>query len=434
MKLNHSETSRSFNLSLTNFILFGWLVLLVCFIGIGYWSYSAPLSSASLAPGKLVTELENQKVQHHTGGVVETLLVKEGQRVEKGDLLLVLSDPLLVSQLEQLNQKRFIVQARLARIDAELSGEAIKWGNEENLTPIQSQIRRDQASLLNQNRLIHKEQMMSLRQQMAQSENDRDSYKAWLSSDEHSLTLLNEEIEANSALLEKGYVSKVAFLELKREYSSLVAKIAEHRTRIKRTNNKVAELESQMDALKIDFMRTAQEKKQELVSEEQAILKQLKASNTLNDRIEVRAPVGGDVINLVIHTQGGVVAPTSTILEIVPNNTRVVASVNIQPKDIESVYEGLSANIRLTSYSFRQVPAVTGELIHLSADSIVDERLGGHFYQGKIALDATELLDLGLDLKPGMPVEAQIVLEERTVLDYLLSPLIQSMEKGMREI
>ncbi len=90
MKLNHSETSRSFNLSLTNFILFGWLVLLVCFIGIGYWSYSAPLSSASLAPGKLVTELENQKVQHHTGGVVETLLVKEGQRVEKGDLLLVL--------------------------------------------------------------------------------------------------------------------------------------------------------------------------------------------------------------------------------------------------------------------------------------------------------------------------------------------------------
>jgi epimerase transport system membrane fusion protein len=112
----------------------------------------------------------------------------------------------------------------------------------------------------------------------------------------------------------------------------------------------------------------------------------------------------------------------------------VVASVNIQPKDIESVYEGLSANIRLTSYSFRQVPAVTGELIHLSADSIVDERLGGHFYQGKIALDATELLDLGLDLKPGMPVDGALVVEERSGRAYLLSPLIQSMEKGMREI
>ncbi len=434
MKLEHTESSRVFNLSLNRFIAFGWFVLVFCVLGVGYWSYSAKLSSASLAPGKLVTELENQKVQHHTGGVVETLLVKEGQSVNKGDLLLVLSDPLLVSQLEQLNQKRFIVQARLARIDAELSGQAIAWEQEQSLTPIQNQIRRDQAALLNQNRLIHKEQMLSLRQQISQSENDRDSYKAWLSSDENSLSLLNEEIEANSALLEKGYVSKVAFLELKREYSSLVARIAEHRTRIKRAQSKATELESKIDALKLDFMRTAQEKKQELVSQEQAVLKQIEASTTLNDRIEVRAPVSGDVINLSIHTQGGVLAATSTILEIVPNNTRVVASVNIQPKDIESVYEGLSANIRLTSYSFRQVPAVTGELIHLSADSIVDERLGGHFYQGKIALDATELLDLGLDLKPGMPVEAQIVLEERTVLDYLLSPLIQSMEKGMREI
>ncbi|MCW8344724.1 HlyD family type I secretion periplasmic adaptor subunit [Vibrio sp. ZSDZ65] len=434
MKLTHTETSRSFNLSLSGHVLFGWLVLLLCVVGVGYWSYQAPLSSASLAPGKLVTELENQAVQHHTGGVVETLSVKEGQRVEKGDLLLVLSDPLLVSQLEQLNQKQFIVQSRLSRVEAELSGTTIQWTEVNDLTPIQVQIRRDQVSLLNQNRLIHKEQLASLHQQITQSENDSDSYKAWLSSDAQSLKLLSEEIEANSALLKKGYVSKVAFLELKREYSSLVARIAEHRTRINRAQSKIIELGSQIDAMKMDFMRTAQEKKQTLVSEQQAILKQLKASNTLNDRIEVRAPVSGEVINLTIHTQGGVIAPTSTILEIVPKNTRVVASVNIQPKDIESVYEGLSANIRLTSYSFRQVPAVTGELIHLSADSIVDERLGGHFYQGKIALDATELLDLGLDLKPGMPVEAQIVLEERTVLDYLLSPLIQSMEKGMREI
>lgn len=434
MKLKHSESSRSLNLSLAWLISLGWFVLITAFLGVGYWSYRAPLSSASLAPGKLVTELENQAVQHHTGGVVETLLVREGQSVSKNDLLLVLSDPLLVSQMEQLNQRKFIVQARLARIEAELSGMPIEWNLASELTPIQAQIRRDQTSLLEQNRMILREQLASIRQQITQADNDRASYQAWLSSDEHSLKLLDEEIAANSALLTKGYISKVAFLELKREHSSLKARIAEHRTRIKHAQSRAAELGSELDAMRIDFMRTAQQKKQELVAEEQAVIKQLKASNTLNDRIEIRAPVSGEVINLTIHTQGGVIAPANTILEIVPKDTRVVASVNIQPKDIESVYEGLSANIRLTSYSFRQVPAVSGELIHLSADSIVDERLGGHFYQGKIALDATELLDLGLDLKPGMPVEAHIVLEERTVLDYLLSPLIQSMEKGMREI
>ncbi|MCK6263490.1 HlyD family type I secretion periplasmic adaptor subunit [Vibrio sp. ZSDE26] len=435
MKIQHTQSSSSFDLSLSRYFVIGWLILLFGALGVSIWAYSAKLNSASLAPGKLVTELKNQEVKHQKGGVVERLLAKEGQRVEKGDLLLLLSDPELHSQVSQLDQKRFIIQSRLARVEAELSGKDIVWlGDEASLTPIQIQIRNDQYTLLQQNRLLHKEQQSSLKQRIAQSQGDVDSYQAWKVSDEQSLVLLDEELEANSALLKKGYVSKVAFLELKREYTSLGAKIAEHTTRIAQSKSKIIELESERDALSISFKRTAQEQKQELMAQIQAVNEQLEASSTLNNRIEVRAPVSGDVINLTIHTQGGVVAPASTILEIVPKDSRVVASVNIQPKDIESVYEGLSANIRLTSYSFRQVPAVSGELIHLSADSIVDERLGGHFYQGKIALDASELLDLGLDLKPGMPVEAQIVLEERTVLDYLLSPLIQSMEKGMREI
>ncbi|MGF1695181.1 HlyD family type I secretion periplasmic adaptor subunit [Vibrio lamellibrachiae] len=435
MKIKHTHNTSSFNLSLSPYFIAGWMILLFGCFGVGLWAYSAQLSSASLAPGKLVTELKNQEVKHQKGGVVERLLAKEGQRVEKGDLLLLLSDPELHSQLSQLNQKLFIVQSRQSRVEAELSGKQIKWTSSLHpLTPIQTQIRDDQVTLLEQNRRLHKERLSSLQQRIAQTQSDKESYQAWHISDEQSLVLLDEELEANAALLKKGYVSKVAFLELKREYTSLGAKIAEHKTRIVRSSSKISELESEKDALEITFKRTAQEQKQELMAQAQAVNEQLEASSTLNNRIEVRAPVSGDVINLSIHTQGGVIAPASTILEIVPKDSRVIASVNIQPKDIESVYEGLSANIRLTSYSFRQVPAVSGELIHLSADSIVDERLGGHFYQGKIALDASELLDLGLDLKPGMPVEAQIVLEERTVLDYLLSPLIQSMEKGMREI
>lgn len=398
------------------------------------WSALAPLHSASLAPGKLVTEVENQAVQHHSGGVVERLLVKEGQKVQQGDLLLVLSDPILASELEQLSQMQFTIRARLARIEAELTEQAIAWSDEDELTQVQRQIRQDQETLLNQNRLLLKEQLLAIRQQIMQTENDRDSFQAWLISDEQSLVLLEEEIEANATLLDKGYVSKVAYLELKREYASLIARIAEHKARIKRARSIISELGSQLEAKKIGFFKLAQEQKQELIAEQQAIIEQLVAINTLNDRIEVRAPVSGDVINLVVHTQGGVVAPTSTIMEIVPDNTRVIASVNIQPKDIEAVYKGLSANIRLTSYSFRQVPAVSGELIHLSADSIVDESTGAHFYQGKIALNTLELLDLGVDLKPGMPVEAQIVLQQRTILDYLLSPLLQSMEKGMREL
>lgn len=434
MKLHHSEYSRSFNLDLKPLIALGILIILICIVGAGFWSYKAPLHSASLASGKLVTELENQQVQHPTGGVVEELLIQEGQKVQKGDLLLLLSDPRLTSELEQLHQHLFNAQSQLDRVEAELSGEPIEWTSLHAIaTPIQLQIRNDQVALLNQKRLIQKEKITSNLQQISQATNTQNSDKAWLLSDERSLKLFNEELDANSSLLEKGYVSKVAFLELQREYSSLVARIAEHKANIQKSQSKIAELISIQESLRIDFKRSAQEEKQDLLAEIQTIQKQISASKTLNDRIEIRAPASGEIINLSIHTKGGVIPPTSPVLEIVPERSRIVANVHINPKDIEAVYEGLSANIRLTSYSFRELPAVSGELIHLSADSITEPHLGTLFYQGKIAFDPKELSELGLVLKPGMPVEAQIVLKERTVLDYLLSPLIQSLEKGMKE-
>lgn len=155
------------------------------------------------------------------------------------------------------------------------------------------------------------------------------------------LVLGNEELDANPSLLEKGYVSKVAFLELQRGYSSLVARISEHKANIQKFQSKIAELMSIQESLRIDFKRSAQEQEQDILAEIQIIQKQISASKTLNDRIEIREQVSCEVINISIHTRCGVIPPTSPVLKIVPERSRIVANVHINPKGIEAVYEGL---------------------------------------------------------------------------------------------
>ena len=435
MKLTHSLAGYNFNLSIVPYIVSAIVVLLVGFSGFILWLSLAPLSSASIAPGKLVTSIEKQAIQHNSGGVVDELLVNEGDFVKKGEKVLTLSDPILASQLQQLRQSLFISQSRLARVNAEISNRPIIWqsDDDDSLTISERHIRRDQIELLLQNREIHQNKVASAKQQIRQVVNDQDSYKAWIKSDTLSLQLLGEELEAKQKLLEKGFISKIAIQELKREQSTLQAKLKEHNIKVKQTSNKIRELNSNLDSLKRGFVRDARQEKDLLIAEIQEIEQQLTATRLLSDRVDLRAPVSGEVINLAIHTQGGVIAPGSVVMEIVPEHSPIIAHVNIHPRDIESVYEGLKASVRLSSFNFRQVPPISGELIHVSADSIFNERLGDQIYQGKVTLDTKELVRHGIEIKPGMPVEAQIILEERTVLDYLLSPLLDVMEKGMRE-
>lgn len=436
MILHHTIASRTFNISLRWYLAATVAVLACTLSGVIFWMVMAPLSAASIASGKLVTQLEKQSIQHHVGGVVDNLLVKEGDIVQHGQVLLILSDPLLASQLLQVKQKLFIKRAQMQRIEAEINGQTPDWTKNEDgsLDLSQQQILTDQQALWRQNQQIHQNQIDSLDQQISQAINEQDSYKAWLKSEQQSLSLLDEEIDANNQLFEKGFISKISFMDLQRSRSTLSAKVSEHQTNINRAKNRTNELNSNLTALKRSFVQRAQEEKQELIVEIQSLEQQLNAALQLNDRIEVKAPVSGEVINLAIHTQGGVIAPGGVIMDIVPTDSPVIASINIAPRDIDVVHEGLIANVRLSSYSYRKSPSIKGELFHISADSIIDKKSGSEIYQGKILLNEDELLAAGMELKPGMPVEAQIVLQKRSVFDYLLSPLLESMEKGMREI
>ncbi|MCY9870395.1 HlyD family type I secretion periplasmic adaptor subunit [Vibrio barjaei] len=435
MKITNLRGDKTIDLSLTSTIIFSTFIMLFCILGVGYWSATAQLSSASIAIGKLVTEKENQKIQHEEGGVVEAIHVQEGDFVSAGQLLVTLSDPVLAGDIEKTKQSLFIVEARLRRVNSLLNETQIEWsGMSSDANDVQRLIFADQEALLNQTKLIHAERMFSLQEKLVQAKQETARHNGWLSSDVKSLKLLNEELDANAKLLDKGYVSKIAYLELKRERESLSARIGEHRSNIAASISRSKELSKQLDSLPVEFRKTAQEEKQQLTMERETLEDQLQALIVLGERVKLKSPVDGLVMSLESHTQGGVVTPGQVILEVVPDSSRLLASVKVAPQDIESVYKGLNASVRLSSFSFRSTPPVIGHLLHISADSIVDERTGSMYYEGKIALSEDQVADLGLELKPGMPVEAQIVLDDRTLLDYLISPLAQSVERGLKEI
>ncbi|WP_095497410.1 HlyD family type I secretion periplasmic adaptor subunit [Paraferrimonas haliotis] len=430
-----ATTAKPFSLNPLPWLLLGLFIFIFGFVGSLTWAALAPLASASVAPGKLVTEIDTQAVQHQNGGVVNNILVENGTQVEKGEVLLTLSDPVLNSQLLQLKTVEFALQAKLSRIHAQLSERSIQWNQlPDNLTLAQQNTLNGEQELLEQIRNAHKQTLTSYEQQINQVSNDIDSYQSWVVSDDNSLALLREQIKATEFLLQKGYASKVDHLELQRHESSLSGRLAEHKANILRATNKISELTANINAEKTLYRQKAQEQKHQAIQELDGVTKQIEALTVLTDRIEIKAPVTGSVINLNVHTKGGVISPGSVIMEIVPNQSRIIAQVNINPKDIESVHIGLTAKVRLLSYSFRKVPAISGELINLSADSIVDPNTGQGYYQGEVVLNSNELKRAGVQLIPGMPVQTQIVLEPRTVFDYLLSPITHSLERGMKEV
>jgi len=433
MKLVNSESNSSFSTDIQPLEWAGWAVFLVMFIGFFAWASLAPLSSASIAMGKLVTEVKTQEVQHHKGGVINELLVSEGQWVEKEQELLILKDPTLETQLEVLQQRRFSAQSRLQRLNAQLSGAALTWNDRSELDSVQQKIQVEEMILLEQNRKLQLERLASLDERIQQQKNILTAYVSWLDSDAQALEILYRELEINQGLLSKGYVAEVTLFGLQREVTSLKAKLSEHQSGVDRTKSEIVALTSEKEAIVLETKQNIREEKQRLSAQIAEINEQLKASSELNSLEEIRAPVAGRVINLTAHTHGGVIEKGHTILEIVPQDSRVIASVRINPKDVESVHEGANANVRLTSYSFRKVPLIDGYLNYLSADIKVDEVTGDTFYEGEIILNASELAQLNLNLKPGMPVQAQLVLEQRTLLDYLLAPLLSSIETGMRE-
>ena len=425
--------------SLQKPIAAGGLVILVGFAGFLLWAALVPLEGGVVASGRLVGETDRQTVQHLDGGIVSEILVKEGDRVEAGQVLLrleTLADRERVGVLARKHSNLLVRQARL--IGLRLG--AASWKLPAALRPA---IARDSAlsEMVELQRQLFESERSSLQAQSAVLEQREQQQGSMISALQErdaahgrEFGIVEGELADMEKLFKKKIVPKKRVTDLRREKARLEGLRADVQGRINTAREAIAETRMQLSALRQDAVRKWSDELSEI---EEALAQTDNELAVARDRLmrhDVVSPAVGTVLNLRYVTRGGVVSAGAPILDIVPENKSVSVELHVRPSDIDEVRAGLPARVRLTALSQRTTPLLQGTVVRVSADTIFDQRKRADFYTARVDLPAASLSEIGgkQKLYPGMPAEVVIVSSHRTLLATLLRPLSDALFRSFR--
>ncbi|SFL52644.1 HlyD family type I secretion periplasmic adaptor subunit [Methylorubrum salsuginis] len=418
-------------------VALGLAVVLV--FGIGGWATFTHVSAAVIAPGQLVAETDIKKVQHPTGGVVGQLLVREGQRVSAGDVLIRLDETQTRANLDIVLKAMDELAARRARDEAERDGHKTIQFPDELVSRIDSDpsVARliDGESRLFASRVAGREgQKAQLRERVDQLRQEISGLTEQAAAKDREIVLIGQELKGVRELYSKNLVplSRVTALErdgarIEGERGQLIASTASARGKIAETELQIFQIDQEMRTEVGKDLAEIRGKWSELREKRIAAEDQLK-------RIEMRAPQDGYVHQMTVHTIGGLVTPSEPAMLIVPAADQLLVEVRVQPQDIDNVRVGQKANLRFSAFNMRTTPEIDGVVVRVSADVTTDPKTGMSFYTARIRIADDDKNHLkGLRLVPGMPVESYTQVGERSVLSYLTKPLTDQLAKAWRE-
>jgi HlyD family type I secretion membrane fusion protein len=433
------EPPEARRIGLVPLVVAGCAVIVLFFAGLGGWSALAVLKSAALAPGVVVVESSRKTVKHLEGGIVAEILVAEGQRVAAGDLLIRLDATQAQAKLEQLQSALLSDEMAAARLRAERDGlTQIPWppqSTEKSVNPARiDDLKASQEKLFRARQASRAGQAAILKQKVAQSREEISGLRGAIRSQERELSLLDEQIADYTKLLKKGLVDKPRVLEVKRRQAEIAGDRLKNEAAIARAEQVIAEAEIRVAELETERVNTAADELQALEREMPQLREQIAAARDVVRRIDIRAPLGGRVVDLKVHTPGGVIGDGEPLLDIVPDYERLLVDAEIDPGDIDVVRAGQTAEVRFTAFHQRELRPLKARLMSISADRLVDERTGRAYYLGRIELleDPSAVLKEA-EVLPGMQAEAIILTGESTLLGYLRRPIERTFERALRE-
>jgi type I secretion membrane fusion protein, HlyD family len=406
------------------------VVLALTFGVAGTWSALARLDSAVVAPGRLVVEGERKVVQHLEGGIVAEILVAPDSHVEAGDVLLRI-DPTQARAGAEIGAGQLAsARAEEARLVAEIDGLPVIAFPD----GIPAGVRAGQESALAEARANRAGEVSILEAQAAQLETQAEGMAGQRAAAVAQLESFRDELERIRPLLDKQLVPANKGRDLERQITELEARVAAYDNETERLAVAVAETRLKIEAVDAKARDAASAR---LVAV-RAALTELEGRSAVSDdmlaRSEIRAPRSGTVVGVQVHTVGQVVSPGQVLLEIVPDDDRLMVSSRMSPLDVTHVHPGLEAEVRLPSFKGSETPVAFGTVRAVSADVMVDEATGQSYYELSVAVGddgfPAELRDA---MVPGMPAEVVVSTGERTVLAYLMQPLGDAMRLGMRE-
>ncbi|MDF3048236.1 MAG: HlyD family secretion protein [Candidatus Midichloriaceae bacterium] len=431
------KVEKDLRLAIAAPIKFGFAV-----IGIGLaifvvWGGTAPLDSAALAEGIVSVAGHRKTVQHLEGGVIEKILVEDGQMVKEGEVLIKLNDANTKSQKQIISSQLNFANAMYARLLAEQSGaDQIIWDEKmfDFSDPEIKQILQTQEHLFKYRMNEMHANYAILNERIAQSQEEIIGLEARKASYISQSKLIAEELKNTEELFAKGLALRPRLLELRRHADELTATLAETKSRIASAREAIAE--NKLRILNIENERQ-KEIAREIKETHQLSLDLTEKYNAISDvveRSEIKSPVDGIVTDMQYHTIGGVITSGHKILDIIPQDGNLIVEAKVKLQDIDSIYPGLLAKVQLGAYKSRLVPRIEGKVIYVSADKSTDQQ-GNSFYITRIEIDEAQFnrLSATIKLHPGMPVTVFIVKGTRTFLEYLISPIRDSFFKAFKE-
>ena len=401
----------------------------------GAWAAFAPLSGAIIAPGYVKVDLNRKVVQHQEGGTVRAIHVRDGDRVKQGQELMVLDDVRIDAQLDLLRTQLDAERAKAARLEAERAY-AVKpvfpreLLNRKGDAKVEEQLARE-VTLFRARRDALETQIAVLRRQIEETRGEIGALSEQLAAEERALKLQKEELAANQRLLDQGYVQKTRVLTLSRAVAEYEARHGEHRAQLSQARQRAQELELRILSMRNGYAQSAADELKESTSRIFDLEERIRPSRDAAQRQKITAPIGGEVVGLRVFSAGAVVGPRDVLMEIVPEEKRLIVEARIRPEDINHVRTGSAADVRLTAYKQRTTPLVTGRVTYVSGDRLVESQTGVPYYVMHVDVPPDALGDLRL--QAGMPAEVFVRTDERSTFDYLLAPVTSYFRRAMRE-
>lgn len=403
-----------------------------CLIVALIWANFAELQEVTKGEGKAIPSSKIQVIQNLEGGIVTEIFVREGQVVEKGDVLLRLDDTRFISNQGETEADRLALVARVERLSAEAEGRAIAMPEE--ILRKAPQLAEDELALYQSRQGRLQSEQRTLGEQLRQKSQELAEFRAKSQQYRSSLGLLQQELNMSQPLVATGAISQVEILRLRRSLVEIRGSLDATNLAIPRAESAVAEIKSKIEESELGFRSDAFKELNEIRTE----LKKLTSTSVaIQDRVSrttVASPVRGVIKQLKVNTIGGVVQPGSDMLEIVPLDDSLLVEAKVRPQDVAFLHPGQDAMVKFSAYDYTIYGGMKANLELISADTITDEE-GNSFYLIQVRTEKSHLgsNEHPLLIIPGMVATVDIITGKKSVLDYLLKPVLKARSEALRE-
>ena len=403
-----------------------------CLLSALVWAHFAVLEEVTTGEGKAIPSSKVQVIQNLEGGIVSEIFVREGQVVDKGDTLLRLDDTRFLSNRGETEADRLALVARLERLGAEAEGRELALPEE--ITQTAPQLAEDELALYRSRQQRLKSEQRTLSEQLRQKEQELAEFRSKAQQYRSSLGLLQQELNMSQPLVASGAISEVEVLRLRRSVVELRGSLEATNLAIPRAEAAMSEIRSKMEESELGFRSDAFKELNEVRTELQKITATSVAIQDKVTRTTVTSPVRGVIKQLKVNTIGGVVQPGSDMLEIVPLDDSLLIEAKVRPQDVAFLHPGPHAMVKSTAYDDTIYGGLKANQELISADTITDEE-GNSFYLIQVRTDKSHLgsEEHPLLIIPGMVATVDIITGEKSVLAYLLKPVLKARSEAMRE-